>query len=175
MERDNELISDFLDADTVSELKNFIDKAEKYEKAADKIAVAFGSKSGFSKINSENATKLSQSFKNNLTLLIQKTWVEKSDIALKDKLLYQLDEFSIENDKTWAERYPLFLELIDNAVFLMFGKQAKSEDFLEYSLRIDPEFGIFWWYIENLPMNNDWAEEKYRLAVLIGMYFMANY
>lgn len=175
MEKDNDLISAFLDKDTVSDLKSFLEKAEKFEKSADKIAVAFGAKSGFSKITAENAEKLSHSFKNNLTLLIQKTWVEKSDISLKDKLLFQLEEFSVDNDKSWTERYPLFLELLDNAVYLMFGKQAKSEDFLEYSLRIDPEFGIFWWYIGSLPMNNDWSEEKCRLAVLIGMYFLANY
>ncbi|MBS7260207.1 MAG: hypothetical protein KIG91_00905 [Treponema sp.] len=171
----NELLSEFLDKDTVGELSNFLNKAEKYEKAADKIAVAFGSKSGFSKITPENALKLSHSFKNNLTLLIQKTWVEKSDIALKDKLLYELEQFSLEDSKKWTERYPLFLSLIDDAVFLMFGKQAKSEDFLEYSLRIDPEFGIFWWYIGSLPKECDWSEEKCRLAVLLGMYFLANY
>lgn len=175
MENINELISDFLDKDTVNELANFLNKAEKFEKAADKIAVAFGSKNGFSKISDENAVKLSHSFKNNLTLLIQKIWVEKSDIALKDKLLYELDQFSVENDKTWADRYPVFLGLIDEAVFLMFGKQAKSEDFLEYSLRIDPEFGIFWWYIGSLPKTSDWSESKCRLAVLLGMYFLANY
>lgn len=175
MSNANDLIGDFLDKDTVNELSNFLNKAEKYEKAADKIAVAFGAKSGFSKITPENAVKLSHSFKNNLALLIQKTWVEKSDIALKDKLLYLLEGFSVENEKSWKERYPVFLSLMDDAVFLMFGKQAKSEDFLEYSLRIDPEFGIFWWYIGSLPKENDWSEEKCRLAVLVGMYFMANY
>lgn len=171
----NDLISDFLDKDTVNELANFLNKAEKFEKAADKIAVAFGSKTGFSKITPENAVKLSHSFKNNLTLLIQKTWVEKSDIALKDKLLFELEGFKIDDEKSWVERYPAFLSLIDEAVFLMFGKQAKSEDFLEYSLRIDPEFGIFWWYIGSLPREHDWSEAKCRLAVLVGMYFMANY
>ena len=69
MENINDLISDFLDKATVNELSNFLSKAEKFEKAADKIAVAFGSKNGFSKISDENAEKLAHSFKNNLTPL----------------------------------------------------------------------------------------------------------
>ena len=171
----NELIADFLDKDTVTALSPFLEKAEKWEKSADKIAAAFGASSGFSKIDDGKAQKLTQSFKNNLTLLIQKTWVEKSDITLKDSLLYQLNEFSIETSADWKKKYPDFLELIGNAVFLMFGKQAQSEDFLEYSLRIDPEFGIFWWYIGSLPKECEWPEDKCRLAVLVGMYFLANY
>ena len=57
----------------------------------------------------------------------------------------------------------------------MFGAQAKKDDFLEYALRIDPGFGIFWWYISNLPPKSEWSEEKSRLAILLGMYFLANY
>lgn len=175
MENVNTLIADFLDKDTITALSQFLDKSEKFEKAADKIAVAFGASSGFSKINDEKAEKLLHSFNNNLTLLIQKTWVEKSDITLKEGLLYQLEKFSEETAVSWKKHYESFLDLIGKAVFLMFGKQTESEDFLEYSLRIDPMFGIFWWYIGSLPKECDWSEEKCRLAVLVGMYFMANY
>lgn len=38
--------------------------------------------------------KLIKSFYNNLTLLVQKTWVEKSDEALKEQVLFQLDDVS---------------------------------------------------------------------------------
>ena len=57
----------------------------------------------------------------------------------------------------------------------MFGTQSKSKDFDEYALRIDPEFGIFWWYIKSLPQDADWTEEKTRTALLLAMYFLANY
>jgi hypothetical protein len=57
----------------------------------------------------------------------------------------------------------------------MFGQQTDSEEFTEYTLRIDPEFGIFWWYISNLPDSINWAEEKCKIAMLLGMYFLANY
>jgi hypothetical protein len=57
----------------------------------------------------------------------------------------------------------------------MFGQQTDSEEFTEYTLRIDPEFGIFWWYISNLPDSINWSEEKCKIAMLLGMYFLANY
>ena len=57
----NELIADFLDKDTVTALSQFLEKAEKWEKSADKIAAAFGASSGFSKIDDGKAKKLTQS------------------------------------------------------------------------------------------------------------------
>jgi len=57
----------------------------------------------------------------------------------------------------------------------MFGSQTKTKGFNEYALRIDPEFGIFWWYMKNLPRTADWSEFKMRAVTLLGMYFLANY
>ena len=71
--------------------------------------------------------------------------------------------------------FKVFLDIIDKSVYLMFGQQTKSDDFGEYSLRIDPEFGIFWWFIQCLPKQPEWSNEKCRNAVLLGMYFLANY
>ena len=173
MTKQADILSDFLDSNTISALSDFLDKSDSFESAADLIAVAFGANDGFSKTDDDGAVRLVSSFKNNLTLLIQKTWVEKSDIALKDQLLYQLNEFRTKN--TWKDDFKPFLQIINQAVFLMFGQNPDSDDFAEYSLRIDPEFGIFWWYISNLPKDSDWSEEKSRLAMMIGMYFLANY
>ena len=114
-----------------------------------------------------------QSFKNNLKLLIEKTWVEKSDIALKEQILFQLEKFCNESD--WTKNFSEFLTILNEAVYLMFGQQTKSGDFGEYSLRIDPGFGIFWWYVKSLPATAEWPVEKCRNAVLLGMYFLANY
>lgn len=173
MTKQAEFLTEFLDSDTIEALSVFLDKDEGYEASADIIAAAFGSGKDFSKTECANITKLVASFKNNLTLLIQKTWVEKSDIALKDQLLYQLNIFL--GTEAWKDNYVLFLQLINQAVFLMFGQKPDSDDFAEYTLRIDPEFGIFWWYISNLPPKADWSEDKCRLAMMLGMYFMANY
>jgi hypothetical protein len=57
----------------------------------------------------------------------------------------------------------------------MFGSTAKTPDFEEYALRIDPEFGIFWWYVKSLPESNDWSNEKNKAVMLIAMFFLANY
>ena len=173
MVKQSEFLAEFLDSDTINALSKFLDSKEEYESSADMIALAFGAKKEFTKISDEEVSKLETSFKNNLTLLIQKTWVEKSDIALKDQLLYQLDVFL--GNKSWKDNYVLFLQLINQAVFLMFGQKPDTPDFAEYTLRIDPEFGIFWWYISNLPPKTEWSEEKCRLAMLLGMYFLANY
>ena len=166
-------ISDFLDSKTIESLGSFLEKGKGFESFGDVIAIAFGAEKGFSKMKKDAVEKLVSSFKNNLTLLIQKTWVEKSDIALKDQLLYQLNIF-LSND-SWTDNYSLFLQLINQAVFLMFGQKPDTPDFAEYTLRIDPEFGIFWWYISNLPPKTEWSEEKCRLAMMLGMYFLANY
>lgn len=172
MTKQDDILTEFLDSETISALSSFLENETDYESSADKIAAAFGSGDGFTNMNEDEIAKLVASFKNNLTLLIQKTWVEKSDIALKDQLLYQLNVF-LSNDK-WNDNYTLFLQLINQAVFLMFG-QKPDEDFAAYSLRIDPEFGIFWWYISNLPPKTEWSEEKCRIAMMLGMYFLANY
>lgn len=173
MMKQADILSDFLDDNTINALPDFLEKSNDFETSADIIASAFGADANFSRTDENGAAKLLSSFKNNLALLIQKTWVEKSDIALKDQLLYQLSEFRTKN--TWKDDYKAFLQIINQAVFLMFGQNPESDDFAAYSLRIDPEFGIFWWYISNLPKQTDWPEEKCRAAMMIGMYFLANY
>ena len=173
MDKRNELLAEFLDNKTIKALSDFLNESKNYSAAANIIATAFGASKDFSKMEDERVKKLVSSFKNNFTLLIQKTWVEKSDIALKDQLLYQLNIFL--GNENWKDNYVLFLQLINQGVELMFGQKPESPEFAEYSLRIDPEFGIFWWYISNLPPKADWSEEKCRLAMMLGMFFLANY
>ena len=68
-----------------------------------------------------------------------------------------------------------FLPVLHDVVFLLFGSLAKSDNFLEYAVRIDPDFGFFWYYINTLPPHKDWSEEKCRAAVLLGICFLANF
>ncbi|MCQ2611787.1 MAG: hypothetical protein MJ169_08565 [Treponema sp.] len=146
-------------------------------KAADTVAQVFGAPSNlFEKETADFADKLIPSFQKNLSLLIQKTWVEQADADLKEQVLYQLNEFcKAASRNKWRIAYPSLLQIITDVVYLMFGPQTKTEDFIEYALRIDPEFGVFWLYIKNLPDQADWEEEKYRVVMLLGMYFLANY
>lgn len=123
-----------------------------------------------------DARRLLQSFQKNIILLVQKTWVEKDDVSLKEQVLYKLDQLcAAMKDSHWTALYPLFREIITDVVYLMFGSQAKSRDFDEYALRIDPEFGIFWWYFTQLPAVVDWSDEKSFYVLLAGMFFLANY
>ena len=121
-------------------------------------------------------SKLISSFKKNLTLLIQKTWVEKDDETVKEQVLYNLEQFCayIEAGK-YADEYSRFGHILSDVVYLMFGPTSKEPIFEEYSLRIDPEFGVFWWYIQNLPEKANFSEQKSRALLLLGMYFLANY
>lgn len=173
MSNENEFITEFLDSETINALSKFVSEETNFNDSADLIAKTFGSSKPISSLDDESTKKLVASFKHNLTLLIQKTWVEKSDIALKDQLLYQLEIFL--GNEEWKANYTLFLQLINQAVFLMFGQKPDTPEFAEYSLRIDPEFGIFWWYISGLPPKAEWTEEKCRTAMMMGMYFLANY
>lgn len=168
------LILDFIDEKTVRAVTDFTSSTDISSTDIDLIAQMFGFAGRFSASTDDEHTKLIQSFKNNLKLLIQKTWVEKSDVALKEEILFKLDNL-FNNPVDWKDSYAKFLEILESAVYLMFGQQAKSDDFGEYSLRIDPEFGIFWWYIKSLPLSAEWTEDKCRNAVLLGMYFLANY
>ena len=164
------LIEEFVDTKTVNAVLSFAQSDDNSTETINSIAAMFGYSGSF---ESEDEHKLVQSFKNNLQLLIEKTWVEKSDIALKEQILFQLEKFCNESD--WTKNFSEFLTILNEAVYLMFGQQTKSGDFGEYSLRIDPGFGIFWWYVKSLPATAEWPVEKCRNAVLLGMYFLANY
>ena len=164
------MIEEFVDTKTVNAVLSFAQSDDNSTETINSIAAMFGYSGSF---ESEDEHKLVQSFKNNLKLLIEKTWVEKSDIALKEQILFQLEKFCNESD--WTKNFSEFLTILNEAVYLMFGQQTKSGDFGEYSLRIDPGFGIFWWYVKSLPATAEWPVEKCRNAVLLGMYFLANY
>ena len=172
-------ISQYVDDEIVSAMSDLIAATSDKQvvKSADIIAKVFGSsKALFEKESSDFEKKLISSFQKNLTLLIQKTWVEKADAELKEQVLYKLSEYcSLISDGKWSEAYAEFLKIISDVVYLMFGAQTKSDDFAEYALRIAPEFGVFWLYIKNLPESCDWTDKKFRIVMLLGMYFLANY
>lgn len=180
MSEKNNLIEEFVEKKTLQCLTALIETQD--EKAAVKNAVqlaeVLGTGSTFKKIaeNKEQEEKLISSFSNNLALLIQKTWVEKTDEELKAQVSYLLEEVLKQLNKSkYKSAYSNFISIVNDVVYLMFGKQTRADDFADYALRIDPEFGIFWWYFKSLPQETNWAEEKTRIALLLAMYFLANY
>jgi hypothetical protein len=172
----NELINDFIEKNVIDALQNLLSTTDPSEitKSAKLVAGQFGS--GFNISSEDNVRKLIVSFKKNLTLLIQKTWVDSADISLKEEILVKLEKYctSIENDK-WSEVFSSFTAILSDVIYLMFGSMAKTSEFAEYALRIDPEFGIFWWYVNALPQKNEWSNEKNKTIMLIAMFFLANY
>jgi hypothetical protein len=179
------IISQIIDKNVIDAMESFLSDTDLHSvsTAALVLAGVFGNERDFSQLINddkslkENAEKkLISSFHNNLQLLVQKTWVEKSDEALKEQVLERLN-LCCENVKAidYVKSYESFNTVLHDVVYLMFGAQAKKDDFSEYALRIDPGFGIFWWYLQNLPQRCTWESYKIRLALLLGMFFLANY
>ena len=176
-----DLIEQFVDSDTLQALNTLLateDEAVAVD-AGTKLSCSFdGGSEAFRPIARREGTgeeRLVTSFHNNLVLLIEKTWVEKSDVDLKAQVLYRLEEFTKHmNGRSYSEAYPLFFDIVDDVVYLMFGTQTKSKAFDEYAMRIDPDFGLFWWYVASLPRDTVWSEGKKRLATLLGMYYLGD-
>lgn len=172
-----DLIKELIPSDTIDAVENFSSKDDFQKSDVDKIGEMLGYQNGapFSSMEQEKKTHLITSFKKNLALLIQKTWVEAHDNALKEEVLYRLGLLFEERNIDWKTSYAPFLNIIKKAIFLMFGEQFGCDDFTEYALRIDGGFGIFWWFVASLPEEPVWGADKCEMAVLLGMYFLANY
>jgi hypothetical protein len=153
------------------------------EKSACLIADVFGAGGKFSGFITEKnpqrdalEERLVEKFHKNLRLLIKKSWVEKYDEALKEQVLCRLEKFYNQIEQCdYSGAYAVFLEVITDTVYLMFGPQSKKDDFTEYAMRIDPEFGIFWLYVKALAADSTGDNERCRLMLLLGIVFLANY
>lgn len=148
-----------------------------------RIAAAFGDESDFSRLTGEKSSSrdeaeslITAGFRRNIGLLVQKTWVEKSDEAMKEEVLFRIDGLC-KNLAECKYRKALkdFLPVLQDTVYLLFGSAAREPGFLEYAVRIDPDFGFFWHYINSLEGADNWSEEKSRAAVFLGVCFLANF
>jgi hypothetical protein len=129
-------------------------------------------------------------FQNNLDLLIQKTWVEKADEARKENLQDRLPGLiaAIEGGQ-YLEALAEFSEILDELAYLFFGAQSNKDDFTEYTLRIDTQMGLFWWYGGQIgclqPPERDHAggasrdctcsQDVYQAILLIGICYLTNF
>lgn len=151
------------------------------------IARAFNARSSFEQVftgtdqhTRQYQTNLINSFEKNVRLLVEKMWVEKSDEDVKEDILYRLSCFcksmqQAENMIDYASLLPECLSVLHDVVLLLFGKQIDSGNFLEYAIRIDPDFGLFWYYLESIKAAHKLPSEKARLAIFLGIYFLANF
>ena len=156
-------------------------------KAASEFAKALGVGGEYQRLfaldkNSEELLTFLEHFQNNLDLLIQKTWVEKSDEERKAKLQDEIPEFMTmieqENFQTAIDEFSV---IIDELAYLFFGIQSVKEDFTEYTFRIDAQMGLFWWYGGKLALLNESGEKNTRgdkvlwAVLLLGLCYLTNF
>ena len=151
------------------------------------IAHAFDAGGSFEQVFTGTAEEIRKhqiglvdSFEKNVRLLIEKTWVEKSEEELKADILYRIHSFcrSMQSEPSsvdYSALLPECIAVLKDVVLLLFGYHVTSESFLEYAVRIDPDFGLFWYYIECLMAHPPLSMEKSRLAIFLGIYFLANF
>ena len=123
---------------------------------------------------------LIRSFEKNVQLLVEKMWVEKSNEDVKDDILFRLHCFcqSMQEAECPADYVTLVPEcvgVLHDVVLLLFGQQIDDDNFLEYAVRIDPDFGLFWYYLECLTAHPQLSAEKAQMAIFLGIYFLANF
>ncbi|PIE97773.1 MAG: hypothetical protein CR988_06350 [Treponema sp.] len=130
--------------------------------------------------NAKDDITVIESFQKNVRLLVQKTWTEKEDEEFKEETVYRIDTLckTLLTDNSNLRYAPVFAEcfsILDDVVFLLFGTNAKQPDFLDYAVRIDPDFGLFCYYISSISKLENLSEKKARLSVLNAIYFLANF
>jgi hypothetical protein len=129
-----------------------------------------------------DAGSLLNSFQNNLDLLIQKTWVDKAEEIRKEKLLDRLPAFFTDiEQENFSEALKEFGTILDELAWLFFGAQSRKDDFTEYTLRIDTQIGLFWWYGNQLcnPQTLEWIKrtdrETLKAILFLGVCYLTNF
>jgi hypothetical protein len=119
-------------------------------------------------------------FHENVELLVHKTWVEKTDEKPKERLLDDLS--AVERDLregVVAPAFKRFVALAHAIAHLLFGAQSRASDFLVYCFRIDPKFGLFFWYIDQLEAQARGArlpsDELLTVETLLGIYVLSSF
>jgi hypothetical protein len=130
----------------------------------------------------KNLEALLLSFQNNLDLLIQKTWVEKADESRKDDLTEQVPDFIAKIEEgNYSKALEEFGAILDELAWLFFGDQSQKDDFTEYTFRIDTQFGLFWWYGNQLCSQQAQAWMKgtdkgiLKAILLLGISYLTNF
>lgn len=123
-------------------------------------------------------------FRENVELLVHKTWVEKTDEKRKEKLLEELSAFDREfREGSIVPAFKRFVALARSIAHLLFGAQSRADDFLVYCFRIDPKLGLFFWYVGELEaMSRDESlavghglDDLLTIETLIGVYVLSSF
>ncbi|MEN6399552.1 MAG: hypothetical protein ABFC74_04135 [Rectinema sp.] len=119
-------------------------------------------------------------FSENVELLVHRTWVNEADEKPKEMLLEDVSIFIQDyRDGKMAFAFRRFVNIAKAVPSLLFGSAGRAPDFLEYAFRIDPKFGLFFWYVgeldkqlrQNEGLKN--VEELYKIETLLGAYILS--
>ncbi len=124
--------------------------------------------------------RLLRVFRENVELLVHKTWVEKSEEKPKERLLEELMAFERDfRDGAIAPSFRRFVALAHSIANLLFGAQSRAEDFAVYCFRIDPKLGLFFWFVGELEQQVRAAsqprDELMTTEVLVGVYVLSSF
>ena len=129
--------------------------------------------------NLDELEKFLHSFRNNLELLIQKTWIEKADENRKESLLDRIPGFiSLIKQEDYAGALGEFRIILEEIAWLLFGSQSIKDDFLTYVIRIDDQLGLFWWYgcqLEHFLDNKPKETEMLRGLLFLGLCYLTDF
>lgn len=115
-------------------------------------------------------------FKDNVHLLVTKTWVDKHDEKLKTKTLGELEALSqafLGGD--YEEALKRFTMVADSVAILLFGETPSDNGFMDYVFRIDLRLGIFYWYVSSLREQTTVEPDLARLELLVGIYSLSSF
>jgi hypothetical protein len=160
---------------------------ERGVKAAEDFANALGTGVDYQRLfalnkDDEGVRVFLGHFQNNLDLLIQKTWVEKADEARKEKLQDEITPLiALIKQGDFLQAIENFGKVLDELAYLFFGTQSSKEDFTEYTFRIDPQLGLFWWYgsqlsgLKGTDKNDALNGESLWALLLIGLCYLTDF
>ena len=119
-------------------------------------------------------------FRENVELLVHKTWVSDADEKPKQILFEDLKVF-VEDYRAgrMGPAFRRFVSIARAIPSLLFGSAGRAPDFLEYAFRIDPKFGLFFWYVGELEKQMRAAsdiverDQLYKIETLLGAYILS--
>jgi hypothetical protein len=119
---------------------------------------------------------LVEMFKDNVRLLVTKTWVDKHDDKRKSKTIHELEALSaafLGGDYQGA--LTRFISIADSVANLLFGEAPSDDGFMDYVFRIDPRLGVFYWFVSCLRDQAKVEPELARLELLVGLYSLSSF
>jgi len=129
--------------------------------------------------NTQEPEHFLSSFRNNLELLIQKTWVEKADEDRKEKLLNRVPGFiALIKEGDYAKALAEFGSILEELAWLLFGSQSHKTDFFDYVFRIDHQWGLFWWYggqLEQFLSGGPKDKNTLKAVLLLGLCYLTDF